>query len=1072
MRWIAGLFPLLSFSFVQAESFFTRPDIHGDHVVFTAEGDLWVCDLTSGEAHRLTADAGVETDAHFSPDGSQLAFTANYDGGSEAYVMPVGGGIPKRLTFNALGSQVVGWTPDGKNVIFRTSSKMYAPLVETFSTQELFTVPATGGMPLKIAVPRGSFASMSADGHTLAYVPTSNEWMNWFRYQAGEADSIWLADLNAHTFKQITNSPGVDTQPVWVGKTIYFVSERSGVRNLWSLDPNSKAVKQITFSSGDPVRYPSTDGKKVVFEMGPGVNVYDPGTGKVKALDVSLQSDHVHARPFQYPIGGGDAADISPTGKRVAIVARGQLVTVAAGEGTMHNVVNDSHQRVIGASWSPDGKTIAYVSDASGEEQIWLADSAGVNAPKQLTHELKGQHSAPIWSPDGKTMLIGDRETNIQLVDATTGAVKLVSHSEFGVSYDQVTTDFVFSPDSKWIAYSQNGPRFISEVLLYEVATGKSTLLTDPTINSTGVGFSTDGLYLYFVQLRNVGMDEEEGTGIITHKFENKLTAVALASTTGTPFVVKNEEENDTAKPPAPADPMKMKIDLDGIADRAFDMKAPAGDYAQTLPEPGRVLLMGPSGLAAYDIGSKTLTPLSPGIRSINLSSDGKKLLVRGLAGPQVVDAMTGPFSPSTGLVKMSGMSVTVDPAAEWKQIFEESWRVARDFFYDPNMHGVDWKAVKTKYEAQLPLVGDRSDLTRLLSDLVSELNTGHCYVNGPSPFPTRAPRLGSLGVDLAYDEGAGAYKITHILRGDTWVPESKSPLAELGLGIKEGDYLLKIGQTKLTKGQNPDALLVGTAGQTIMVTVNTKPSLDGARTLPVVPISNDIGLRMRDWVKSRREYVEKASGGQIGYVYVPDMETGGANEFARGYYGNTDKPGVIVDVRGNGGGFISGNLLARLDTKITGYFTFRSGGNYRRELWAPEGKVVAVTNEWAFSDGEYFSEYFKRLKIGPLVGHRTGGGEVGSGGGYALMDGGSIFIPNYGAWTGKDWVVEGRGAVPDFEVDQDPVSVMAGKDPQLDKAIQLILDDLKAHPFKAPQHPPFPVKTGGSRSGYGKGGS
>lgn len=1048
-----------------AESFLTRPDIHGNQVVFSAEGDIWLGDIGSGQAHRLTADAGTETEPRFSPDGTQIAFVATYDGGMDAYVMPVSGGIPKRLTYDVMGVDVLGWAPSGDRVLFRSSSKQYCSSVETFSTQELFLVSVKGGVPVKLPVPRGSFASINSDGKTLAYVPASNEWMNWFRYEAGEADSIWVSDLSARTFKKLTNSKGVDTEPVWVGDTIYFVSERTGVRNLWSLNPSSKGVKQITNSSTLPVRHPGSDGKRVIFELGPGLAVYDPGTGKAVELDIHLQSDRVHQRAFEVPVSSGVAVTIGPSGKRVGMVVRGQLVTVAAGEGTMNTIVSNSAQRVIGAAWSPDGKSIAYVSDASGEEQIWLVDATGSSAPKQLTHDLRGQHSAPVWSPDGKHLLIGDRETTVQIVDAMTGAAKTISHSEFGTSYDEVASAFAFSPDSKWVAYLENGQRFITHACLYNIESGKSTIVSDPEVDTGSLSFSPDGLYLYLLQLRDVKMGREAISSQFVHQFTSKLTAVVLSSSTPSPFAPKNEEEADAQKKAEAADPKNMKVDLDGISDRLIDMKAPAGQYQYVLAAGSRILLIGQGSLLAYDPNSKSLTPLAAGVTGAALSSDGKKLLVVTPTGSQVVDAATGPFPPTQGAVKTAGLTVSVDPVKEWKQIFYESWRVARDFFYDPNMHGVDWNAVKAKYAAQLQLVGDRSDLTRLLSNMVSELNTGHCYVNGPSPFAERDARSASLGVDLEFDKAAHAYRITRILRGDSW-NLARTPLGEPGTGVKEGDYLLKIGQDALREDQDPAALLLGTAGRGIAVTVNSKPSLDGARTLNVVPIPSDIGYRHLEWVRSRREYVDKASGGKIAYVYIGDMVEAGMDDFAKQYYANVDRPGIIIDVRGNGGGAISGSLLSRLNTKITGYFTFRSGGNYRREGWAPLGRVAAVTDEWAFSDGEYFSEYFKRLKIGPLVGHRTGGGEVGSGGGYTLVDGGSIYIPNYGAWTGNEWIVEGRGAVPDYEVDQDPASVMAGKDPQLDKAIQLLLDDLKKHPFEMPKHPPYPVKTGGSRGG------
>ncbi len=1093
MRWTLLILALASTSLAMADTqaFLTSPDIHGDQVVFTAEGDLWLADMKTGDARRITSDPGVETSAKFSPDGSQIAFTGSYDGGSDVYTMPTYGGMPKRLTFDPQRATVRGWTPDGQRVVFDSTSKLYASYVQSFETPEIFTVAFGGGMPTKMPVPWGHFASLNGDGHTLAYVPTSNSWMNWFRYEAGEADKIWLADFSTGKFQQLTDSKGVDTQPVWVGKTIYFVSERSGVRNLWRLDPVTRKVKQITRSTAEPVRNPSTDGKRVIFELGSKLSVFDPEKDATQELEIHLHSDLIHARPYEVPITVGKPVDIGPSGKRVIVLSRGHLVTVAAGEGAMHPLVEDSGQRVIGAAWSPDGKSVAYVTDASGEEQIYLADPTGQTAPKQLTHELKGQHSAPRWSPDSKLLLIGDRESNIQLVDAVTGSVKNIAHSTHPSSYDAVTTDFVFSPDSKWVAYSEPDTYNISRVFLYNVQQSVSTPVTGTTISSGSPTFDPAGKFLYFLQDRQVGLVGEPVSWHFSHSYKTTVSAVTLEPATASPYASKDEEEAVTAKaeetpkkpdeapkkdesPKKPDEATKkaeapeaktIKIDLNGIADRVLDMKVPGGEYASLLAQGNRLLLLSRAGLQAYDISGKSLTLLTTGVNDLYLSADGKKLLVVRGSDAQVVDGGTGPFSPAQGALKLAGLTVTVDPSAEWRQIFNESWRVARDFFYDPNMHGVNWKAVKTKYEAELPLVGSRADLTRVIEDMVSELNTGHCYVVGPSPFARRAPRTASLGVDLEFDVAAKAYKIKHIIRGNEWTIDSRSPFADPGLGVHEGDYLMKISGVPLTIDQNPEALLLGTAGHTVDVTINSKPSTEGAKTLPIVPLARDSDLRLQDWIDSRRAYVEKASGGQLGYVYVPDMTTMGANEFARGYYPNVDKPGIIIDVRGNGGGNISGNLLSRISTHVSGFFAFRSGGTFRREMWAPLGRLAAVTDEWAFSDGEYFSEYFKREKLGPLVGHRTGGGEVGSGGGYELVDGGSIFIPNYGAWTGNEWVIEGRGAIPDYEVDQDPASIMAGRDPQLDKAIALLLEDLKKHPIQLPTHPPFPIKLGGSSS-------
>jgi tricorn protease len=1054
--------------------YLTYPDIHGNQVVFTAEGDLWLADIATGDAWRLTSDPGVETSARFSPDGAQVAFSATYDGGIDIYVMPTRGGVPKRLTYepdNQDLERTLGWTPDGKSVLYRSRAAISAPYLEQYWTQQLYTVPAAGGLPVPLPVPRGSYAALNADGHTLAYVPASTMWMAWFRYEAGRADKIWLADLRSGKFSQLTDSKGVDTQPVWVGATLYFVSERSGVRNLWRLDPATRKATQATFSTDLPVRNPSSDGKRIVFQLGPRLALFDPATGASHVLPIRLHSDRIHARPFEAPVTASDGAGLGPTGRRVALAARGHLVTVSTGDGAMHTLVSDSAQRVQNPAWSADGKWIAYVSDASGEEQVYLiADEEGAT-PRQLTHDLAGEHSAPVWSPDGKHLLIGDRVGDIQLIDATTGAVKRIAHSEGYLGSDNVQDDFTFSPDGQWVAYSIRTDRRISGVFLYEIATGRSTLLTLPEICSVAPAFSADGKYLFMLQERSLSQLWSRVTGRMNIDYAYRVTGFALTASAKTPFALKDDAETTTQKPDGAQAPQPVgaagghtQIDLDGIQERYFGLRVPTGKYTGLLALPGRLLLQTDASIQAFDIASGTLTTLANNTPWLSLSRDGKKLLAGKSTAPQIIDPTGGPVAPGASALKLDGLTVTVDPATEWHQIFEESWRVGRDFFYATNMHGVDWKAIRAKYEAQLPLVASRYDLTLITRDMISEFNTGHTFAGAESEFQSRPARPGTLGVDLVWDSAAGACKIRRIFRGDAWQPELRSPFAEPGVEVREGDYLLKIQGVALRPDQDPAALLIGTAGRTISVTVNSRPTLAGAHTLLVTPLADDKPLRLLDWIRSRKEYVAKVSDGQIAYVYLSDMGGTGAVQFAQSYYPNVDKPGIIIDVRGNTGGNISGNVLNDLASRITGYFSYPAGGPYgRREGWAPLGQVVAIANEWTWSDGDYFAAFFQRLKIGPLVGHRTGGGLVGSNS-YTLVDGGSIGIPNYGVWAPGEWMVEGRGTVPDVEVEQDQADVMAGKDPQLDRAIEILLANLKKHPFTKPVHPPFPVKLGGSR--------
>lgn len=1062
-----------------AQSFLTKPDIHGDEVVFTAEGDLWLYNLKTNASARLTNDPGLETNAKFSPDGQWIAYNAQYTGKNDVYLIPAEGGIPKRLTYDPSNASVLGWTPDGKDIIFRSQAYSLLP--------KFYEVPATGGPTTELPVPQGFFASMASNGHDLAYVPDSNEWMNWFRYEAGEADSIWVTDIKNQTFTQLTHTKSVETQPCWVGKYIYFVSERTGVRNLWKLDPVTQAVKQITFSISLPVRYPSTDGRRVVYQMGTQLGMYDSETGVTSQLNITLKSDRIHAQPVDEPLAAGlESAAIGPTGTRIAVISRGQLVTVPQKTGALHDLNVDSAQRTRNAAWSPDGKQVAFISDASGEEQLYVVDSQGQSPARQVTKTLTGEHFRPVWSPDGKYILIGDRIMQIQLINVKTGAVTLVDQADRGGSYDNPNQEYTFSPDSKWIAYSKGGFGWNTHVYLYNIADQTKTVMNDPEIASGSPTFSPDGKYLFMIQQRIVNMSQSAYNSKLAFNNPATVTGIALTTSTQTPFVQKDQEEGVSADATAEQaagkdkkgkDKDSTQIDLTDIKARTFAVPIPSGNYTQLVAIPGKLILAGPNPgpvLQSYDLKSKTLQTLAEGVEPLGnaddpltfqISTDQKLALVKSGNVLREISLESGADTP----VPLQGFLIHINREKQWQETFNEAWRIARDFYIDPGMGGVNWNEVRAKYEKELPMVGDPTDLTRLIGDMLSELSTGHCYIGGPNPY-AKAPQIsGNLGARIVYDEKAKAYKIEHIFQSGLWNIEDESPLARPGLNLKDGDYLLAINGVKLSDQESYRKQLLGTAGKVTTLTVASSDTLSPTRDIQVVPIASEAKLVYQDWVQGRKDYVQKASNGQIAYVHVSDMETNGAKDFAQMYYANTEMPGIIVDVRFNGGGYISYNLLQDLATKTIGFFKPRFGPSWRRESWGPLGHVVGITNEWAFSDGELFSEYFKRLKIGPLVGHRTGGGEIGSGAGYPLANGGSIYVPNYGAWVPDgQWVVEGRGVEPDFPVFQDPKLVLEGKDPQLDKAIQLILDDLKKNPFKIPNPPKFPSHTGMSRDEQG----
>jgi tricorn protease len=1061
-------------------SFLTKPDIHGDTVVFTAEGDLWLGSVSGQTAHRITSDAGVETDARFSPDGNWIAFSASYDGGRDVYVMPKEGGPPKRLTFDPLGSVgVQGWTPDGKSVLFRSSRGQGIAEV-----RRLFTVSAEGGIPQPLAVPRGDFGSLAPNG-MLAYVPVSFEWANWFHYQGGSSDKVWLADLNAKTFKKLTNDAGVDTTPVWVGKEIYFISERSGSSNLWRLDPKTGAAKQCTFYSDAAVRYLSSDGSTVIFQHGAHLATFSAASGKVSELEFALASDRIHERdqrvalasevgPANFPANGGaigpvgNGIAIGPTGKRVLLEARGQIVSVAAEAGDMRVLENKPGTRARFPAWAPDGKHFAFLSDRSGENEIWIGDATVGGEPRLLTHGLAANPFPFTYSPDGKWIGVQDRNGRTMLIDAASGAIKVIGVSNEDQAYDASPGAMSFSPDSKLVAFSNTKYNWIFGIDLYEISSGKTAMVSNPGVNTYAPAFDSTGKFLVCLADTNLNPTFSNLTGKYYLDKTTTVEMLPLNSEAKSPFLPKNDEEGVQADSKPKPEAAATGVDWDFVGKRVLPVPLPAGHYASVDSYGDHLLVLGPSdnpdsgspsqgssSVISYDLSTRSATTIISGVDMFQKSFDGKKILYASGRQISVHDLTPAPTSMAAGALNLAPYTLTYKPRWEWKQIFEESWRIARDFYFDPNMHGLDWGAIRRKYEDRLHLVGDRGDLSALLKDMVSELNTGHAYIEDPSRFGRRL-NIGFLGADFEPVAGAKAVKIVKLLKGDPWDPDVASPLSEPGLGVKEGDYIVGIAGQAIDPDKDINEMMLGTQGQTVALMVNATPSLTGARTVRVRPLSSEQTLRYEDWVMGRMRYVEEHGGSNFGYAHIPDMSTGGLVGFLKGQIADVFKTAMIYDTRYNGGGFVSSLLLQDIGSSPTSWFKPRYGAPWTREGWAVIGHKVALCNEYNFSDGELFIEDWKRMGLGPVVGTRTGGGEVGSGGGYEMIDHGSIYIPNYGAYWNGEWMIEGSGATPTISVEEDPQAVMAGKDPQLDRAIEVLKAELAKSPVSIPQHPPF----------------
>lgn len=1071
-----------------------RPDIHGDQVVFTSEGDLWLGSVRAGAAMRITSADGVEGPARFSPDGARIAFTAQYDGGTDVYVMDTMGGVPKRLTWDPRRATVLGWTPDGKEILFRSQRN------DPQRNNRLWAVPAAGGSARLLPIPYVEFASMHADGRRVAYVPVSAEWQHWKRYRGGEADDIWLADLGAHTFRRLTTDPGVDTEPVWVGDAIYFVSERDGHANLYRLDPATGAATAITSYADFDVRYPGTDGSRVVFEHGAGLALYDPATGRVEELAMNLHSDRIHARERRIPaVQNLAGAAFGPTGKRLLVSSRGQILSAPVEHGDVRPLVVQAGARCQNPAWSPDGKQVAFVSDRSGEEQVWLAATAG-GAPRQLTRDHRGPLGTLRWSPDGKWIAASDREMRVLLVNVATGAITIVDQSDRGGSYDTADDTYCFSPDGAWLAYPRLEPNWNWTVRLYDIAGRRSIPVSSSEMVSTAPAFDPDGKYLYFLSDRAFDPRYVNPNRMLACDKYTKVSLVSLAADGKSPFLEENDQEGiaadsaaggakektgkDSAKKAGATLP-KMRVDVAGLTDRIADVPVPADRYQRVEAVEGRLLLLtleeagfhGPfepvRQLRAFDMKKKEVKVIAPKVSGFQVSGDRKKLLVQTEKSFVVVDAGADDVAENKDRIKVDTdtWTVVVDPPSEWRQILEETWRLARDFFYDPNMHGVDWDAVRRKYDAVLPAVADRSDVNFLLGEMLAELNAGHAYV-GPGDVPA-APSvpMGFLGADFEPVAGpTPAYRITKLYPGDGFDYEARSPLLAPGLNVKVGDYILAVGGQPVRAEQDLQALLVGTADRTIALTVNSKPSAAGARDVLVKPLKTERQARYYDWTMSRAEYVRTHGGTNLGYVHLPDMGNPGWTEFSKHYYPQLGRDGIIYDVRNNAGGYIDDMLLLQMASKPYSWFKPRYGASWTRRDWAFAGHSVALVNENTASDGEEFCDGFQRLKLGPVIGARSWGGEVGSGSGYPLLDGGAIYVPNYGEWVpGDGWVIEGRGAVPDIAVEDDPAAVMAGRDPQLDRAIQYLKEKIAAEPVPRPAPPPFPDKARGGSDGGGR---
>jgi tricorn protease len=1084
---VLAVLTVTTMSFAPQEARVLRfPAVSNDQIAFSYAGDLYTVPIAGGVARKLTAFYdGYEAFARFSPDGKSIAFTGEYDGNREVYLIPADGGIPKRLTYTpSLGRDdiadrmgpnnlVMNWTPDGKNVVFRSRMREW----NDFNGQ-LYLVPAEGGMPDELPLPRGGFCSFSPDGNRLAYNRIFREFRTWKRYRGGMADDVWIYDFATRKIENITDNPAQDIIPMWSGTRIYFLSDRDENKrmNLYVYDLGSKETRQLTRFVDFDIKFPSLGPKHIVFENGGYLYTFELATEKVEKVPVIVADDQVMSRTRVVKTESQITSfEIAPDGKRALFGAHGELYTVPAEHGNVRNLTGTPGVNERNPKWSPDGKTVAFISDKSGMEEIYLMNQDGTGTPVQLTSNGDTYKYQLLWSPDGKKIMWNDKMLRLSTVDVATKEIVVVATAQAGE-----ITDFAWSPDSRWISYGFPEPRNVGRVFLYSVESKKAVPVTDSWYDSGGPSFSNDGKYLFFVSDRDFQPVYSHTEWDSAYLSMSGLYFVTLSKDMKSPFEPKSDEvavktapepkAAPSAKPaPKPEEkketPPVLKVDLDGIMDRIVGLPIERANY-------GMISVVGDSvyylrlkdlerapSLMLYDLSSLKEKDLGK-INGYEISADSKKMLVAKDRAFSIIDLPKGPVSPEAKL-DLGGMETVQDLRQEWEQIYEECWRQMKEFFYAPNMNGVDWDALGRRYKPLAEAVSHRADLTYVIGELIGELSSGHTYVGGGDVPRPKKIDVGMLGARFEREAKTGYFRIAKILRGENWDPSMRSPLTELGVNVKEGEYLIAIDGKPCDKMADMYEALYGTVGRQVTLKVNSSPAEKGSRDVVVIPVETENSLYYYNWVEDNIEKVSKATDGRVGYIHIPNMGVEGLNEFVKHFYPQLRKQALIVDVRGNGGGNVSPMIIDRLVREMV---MIEMG---RNEIGRPDpaaafvGPKVCLCDEFSASDGDIFPYRFKYLKLGKLIGKRTWGGVVGIRGTLPLLDGGFLNKPEFAPYSvdGKKWIIEGEGVVPDITVDNDPALEFAGVDQQLNKAIEVILEELKTKGWTLPPHPPFPIK-------------
>ncbi|MGD9556248.1 MAG: PDZ domain-containing protein [Mangrovibacterium sp.] len=1056
------------------------PAISGNQIVFTYAGDLYTVPADGGTAGKLTSDVGYEMFARFSPDGSQIAFTGQYDGNTEVFVIPAEGGIPNRVTYTAtLGRDllsdrmgpnniVMGWTPDGKSITYRSRKQTF----NDFKGQ-LFNVPVQGGLSAELPLSEGGFCSYSPDGSKLAFNRVFREFRTWKYYKGGMADDIWIFDFKTKEVKKITGSPAQDLFPMWAGDEIFFLSDRDRTMNLFVYNTKTGKEEKVTNFTEYDIKFPSIGGDFIVFENGGYIYKMNVKDKKPVKVPVYIQNDFIYARnewkDASKLIFQGEPA---PDGERAVFSARGDIFSVPAENGITHNLTKTAGIHERRAVWSPDGRSVAYLSDQSGEFEIYVRDQYGNGEAIQLTKGADTYIFGIAWSPDSKKIAYSDRKLRLNYVDVDSKKVTRVCQAEYGL-----INSFNWSPNSKWITFTLPTENMFTKVVVYNIETSEISDVTDNWYNSGSPAFSSDGKYIVFVSERDFNPTYSETEWNHAYTKMDRIYLAILAKNTPSPFALKNDsvktagpgadseaKKTEETKKDAKMNDVKMVIDLDGITGRIVSLPVGASNYGNVSCVDNVVYYNEyDGGLKAkfYDLKEKKETTM--GEFGFTVSPNNKKLLARKGQNWYMMDLPNASRPAKLDKeINLSHMKAWVDYQQEWKQIYDESWRQMRDFFYVDNMHGLDWKAMHDKYAVLVPYVRHRDDLTYIIGELIGELSVGHAYVqSGQRPEVPRI-KTGLLGAKISAD-ASGYFKIDRILKGANWDSRLRSPLTEVGVNVNEGDYIIAIDGVSAKTTPDVYSLLVGKVGQEVELTVNSKPSETGVRKTIISPIGEESGLYYLNWVQANIEKVNKATNGEVGYLHIPDMGPDGLNMFARLFYPQLNKKGLIIDDRGNGGGNVSPMILERLQREV-------QRANMRRNMSHPLpvpnqmvlGPKVLLLDRYSASDGDLFPYGFKHYKLGTTIGTRSWGGVVGISGSLPFIDGADLRKPEFASFSSEksEWIIEGYGVDPDIVLDNDPYQEYMGKDAQLNKAIDVIKQQVKEQYKPLPPVPDAPDKT------------